>query len=201
MQLVSWRGGATPVAFLSREGSQYPMSWSPDGRRVLFEEPNPGTGSDLFVIALEADTVIQPFLVSDAQEKSGRFSPDGNWIAYMSIEDGREDVYVRPYPGPGPRYRVSANGGRTPLWSADGRELYYWDGTRAMAVEIQTVPFAVGSAVPLFGGPYDFTQEPNWDVSPDGRFVMVKADPATTREFKVVFNWFEELDLLALGRP
>ena len=116
-------------------------------------------------------------------------------VAYASDVSGIEEVYLLPFPGPGHRHTVSVGGGTDPRWSSDGTELFYRSGTRIWAVDLRTSPtVAVGSPHMLFvAGQYDFSQTLNWDVGPDGRFVMVKGDPSALRQFQVVLNWFQEL--------
>jgi eukaryotic-like serine/threonine-protein kinase len=82
-----------------------------------------------------------------------RFSPDGHWIAYDSRESGRDEIYVRPYPGPGGKWQVSTDGGTEVVWNRNGRELFYRSGTKMMAVEVNTVPtFSAGKPTQLFDG-------------------------------------------------
>jgi serine/threonine-protein kinase len=122
-------------------------------------------------------------------------------MAYTSNESGRAEVYVRPFPEVNKdKWQVSTSGGNSPLWSRDGRELFYRSGDSAIAVAVQTEPtFKCGKPVPLFRGTYVFMY---WDISPDGkRFLMMKetaatakpAAPETPRKINIVLNWLEEL--------
>jgi hypothetical protein len=124
------------------------------------------------------------------------FSPDGRWVAYASDVSGIYEVYVLPFPGPGRRHTVSVGGGVEPRWSRDGGELFYRSGNRIWAVEVRTSPaLTVGAPQVLFvTDQYDFSQTTNWDVGPDGRFVMVKGDPSALRRLQVVLNWFQEVE-------
>jgi serine/threonine-protein kinase len=184
--------------------SQYvqgPNSWSPDGQLLAFNEFSPVTGADIWVLRL-SDHKAQPFLQTKANETSAQFSPDGRWMAYVSDESGRNEVYVQPYPGPGGKRQISTDGGGEPVWNPNGRELFYRNGDKMMAVDILTQSaFTAGKArllferqyVPAsFAAPYR-----NYDVSPDGqRFLMVKANEQTDAaptQINVVQNWFEEL--------
>ena len=143
--------------------------------------------------------VSQPlFLQTRFNEEAPAFSPDGAWIAYASDESGRNEVYVRPYPGPGGKIQVSTDGGEGPLWSGDGKELFYSRGRAMMTVEVTTDPnLRVGAPSKLFEVPYflqDFTV--NYDVAPDGQsFLMIKrrGRSGRTQELHIVLNWFEEL--------
>ena len=113
----------------------------------------------------------------------------------MSNISGANEVYVRPYLAEGASQPVSLRGGVEPRWSPSGSELIYRSGTRIMSIAVQTVPTfkVIGAAHVVFSGPFDFSQEDNWAPSPDGSFIMVKADPTTGRQFRVVFNWFDEV--------
>ena len=97
------------------------MSWSPDGQLLAFVEINPTTGYDIWVLRL-GDRKAQPFLRTPFNEGAPRFSPDGRWLAYVSDESGRYEIYVQPYPGPGGKWQISTEGGTEPLWNRNGRE-------------------------------------------------------------------------------
>jgi serine/threonine-protein kinase len=185
--------------------SKSPNSWSPEGRVLIFSHAVqfPPTGWDLLILDTEANEGPQPFITSPNHECCARFSPDGKWLAYVSGELGRNQVYVRPYPGPDIKFSVSeeAEGGGEPVWSPDGRELFYRSGDRMMAVSIQTEPtFRAGRPEVLFEGSYRTTPIPAglqyYDISPDGqRFLMIKRERELA-QINVVLNWFEELKRL-----
>src|SRR5579864_272487 len=196
-QLADGSGGLERLA--TTEYDHYPMSWSPDGQLLAFVEINPTTGYDIWVLRL-GDHKAQPFLRTPFNEGAPRFSPDGRWLAYVSDESGRYEIYVQPYPGPGGKWQISAEGATEPMWNPNGRELFYRNGDKMMAVDIATQPsFSAGKPKVLFEGPYQLlgVANPNYDVSPDGqRFLMLKpseqAEAAPT-QINVVLNWFEEL--------
>jgi Tol biopolymer transport system component len=187
-------GEAEPL--LTRENSQFPMSWSPDGKTLAFTERNPDTGEDVWVLSLEGDTA--PLLNSPFNEGAASFSPDGLWLAYVSNESGREEVYVQPYPGPGKRWQISNQGGREPAWSTDGQELFYRNGEEMMAVSVETKSeFKAGTPSTLFKGRYVHEIWPNYDVSPDDqRFLMIKEAEEGQDQINVVLNWTDELKRL-----
>ena len=131
-----------------------------------------------------------------------RLSPDGRWLAYTSNEPGRIEVFVQPFPGSGGRSQISIDGGTEPVWSRDGRELFFLSGDKMMAVQITTAPtFKAGTPRLLFEGRYVFG--PNgvaaYDVAADGqRFLRVQPmhpDPPLN-QIQVVLNWTEELKRL-----
>jgi serine/threonine-protein kinase len=161
----------------------------------------PATGMDVWIIDLGGDRTPHPFLNTRANEFHPAFSNDGRWLAYASDQSGREEVYVRPYPGPGRVVQVSIGGGAEPLWSPSRDELYYRsiDGLRVMRVPFRTEPgFAAQAPQLLFEGPF-VTCCPwgrTYDITPDGeRFLMIRDAENRTAplEFEVVLNWFEEL--------
>ena len=196
-QLADGSGGLERLA--TSDFIDVPQSFSPDGQLLAFHEVNPTTGNDIMVLRL-SDRKVQPFLRTPFNESDPRFSPDGRWMAYMSDESGRYEIYVQPYPGPGGKWQISTDGGTKPVWNPNGRELFYRNGNKMMAVEITTKPnFALGNPHVLFERPYILANVPisNYDVSPDGRrFLMVKPTEqaqAAPTQINVVLNWFEEL--------
>jgi Tol biopolymer transport system component len=211
-QLADGSGGLERLT--KGDYTQIPMSWSPDGHVLAYFEVNPTTGYDLWVLLMDDLSATsgqvpsassgqtrkaQPFLRTPFNESVPRFSPDGRWLAYISNESGRYEVYVQPYPGGG-KWPISTEGGTEPVWNPNGRELFYRSGSKIMAVDISTQSgFTAGKPHTLFEGPYEPAPltAPNYDVSPDGqRFLMLKpaeqAQAAPT-QINVVLNWFEEL--------
>jgi eukaryotic-like serine/threonine-protein kinase len=196
-QLADGSGGLERLN--TSENLQVPMSWSPDGQLLAYIEFNPTTGYDIWVLRM-SDRKAQPFLRTQFNESVPRFSPDGHWLAYISDESGRYEIYVQPYPGPGGKWQISTEGGTEPVWNPNGRELFYRDGDKMMAVDIGTQSgFAAGKPRVLFEGQYAPTPgtSPNYDVSSDGqRFLMLKPNEqaeAAPTQINVVLNWFEEL--------
>ena len=167
-----------------------PTAWLPDGR--VIGHSYAGQRADIVTFHV-GDSVVTPLLASDALENQAAVSPDGRWLAYTSDVSGAREVYVRPFPGLGNAIAISSSGGVEPRWSRDGAELYYRNGQDIMAVSARTRPAFSGKPQRLFGGGYDFLQDDNWDVGPDGRFLMVKADPNAGTQFLVVLNWLDEL--------
>jgi serine/threonine-protein kinase len=183
-----------------QSGNHVPRSWSPDGQFLAFHVPGPETQRDIWVLRM-SDHKAEPFLRTRFVEGAPAFSPDGRWIAYISNESGRPEIYVQPYPGPGGKWQISTEGGSEPVWNPNGRELFYRSGSRMMAVDVTSQPtFAAGRPRMLFEGEYFAVQFPltsaAYDVTADGqRFLMVKETQAPTAvtQINVVLNWFEEL--------
>jgi serine/threonine-protein kinase len=198
------------------------FSWAPDGKQLAYTAQT-GSQHDIWVLTLNDQTPgekpsMKPFLNSAASGFSPKFSPDGRWMAYVSGESGRPEVYLHGYPQ-GERLAVSTDGGNGPVWRRDGKELYFQgsvDGVpkmMAVAVTPDGASLRLGKPVPLFNlrvtGPTGVVQQyassvnsgATYDVLPDGRFLMVRGpDPTSTREIVVVQNWFEELKRLAPGK-
>ncbi|MEE8146311.1 MAG: hypothetical protein V3T24_01805, partial [Longimicrobiales bacterium] len=180
---------------------QYPTSWSPDGQTLAYYENHPETARDLWTRTAEGDP--QLFLNTPAQDRAPAFSPDGRWLAFVSDKSGMDEIYVRPFPGPGQEFTISTGGGKEPVWSRDGSELFYRSADDLMVVTVDLgATFGAGTPRPLFADPYARDNSgagiggvPNYDVTPNGqRFVMVRgASSAGPDSVIVVTNWFEEL--------
>jgi hypothetical protein len=151
---------------------------------------------------MAGDRKPRSVIVKEARQVAPQFSPDGQWLAYGSNESGREEVHVQPFPGPGRRVLISTDGGTEPRWSRNGRELFYRNADKFMAVDVRTQPtFFAGSPRLLFQGRGvpGSTSATGFDVSLDGqRFLMVELvefQPRVTL-IEIVMNWFEELKRL-----
>ncbi|HUV14682.1 MAG TPA: hypothetical protein VMY18_13645, partial [Acidobacteriota bacterium] len=184
------------------EGEQYHSNAvSPDGQTLLLHAHN--ESEDALTLQLDGHSEPQSWLATAFSDVGTAFSPDGKWIVYVSDESGQSEIYVRPFPGPGGRTKVSTDGGNQPMWKASG-EIFYKQDDRMMAVQIQTEPeLNMGRPRELFTGQYVYGNVgpfPSYDVTPDGqRFVMVKEGGktgATRQEIILVLNWFEELKRL-----
>jgi serine/threonine protein kinase/Tol biopolymer transport system component len=197
-QLADGSGGLERLTI--SDPSQFPRSWSPDGQLLAFHENSPTTGFDLWVLPVDDPArEARPFLRTQFNEGAPAFSPDGHWLAYVSNESGRDEIYVQPYPGPGGKWQISVQGGTEPVWNRNGRELFYLSGGKMMAVQITIQPaFAAGNPRILFEKQYAETRSRSYDVSPDGqRFLMLQpvgAQEQDSTQINIVQNWFEELE-------
>ncbi len=175
-----------------------PISWSPDGTLLAFTEDAANRNRSIWTLSIK-DRKAQPFGQSLRRENSPQFSPDGRWIAYDSTESGRNEIYVRPFPGPSGKYQISTSGGTEPVWNPKGHELFYRNRDKMMAVAVTTQPtFSASEPRVLFEGAYVLSPRsaPDYDISPDGqRFLMLKPTDQAPRpeQINVVLNWFEEL--------
>ena len=161
--------------------------------------------NDLLVFSIQ-DQEVTPFVATPFRESDGRFSPDGKWIAYVSDESGQPEIYVQPFPGPGGKLRISTSGGSMPIWSHDGRELFFIaPGGRLMRAGIKLGPeFEIEVPQLLFvtqikqiEGSLVFPQM--YDVSPDGQRFLINTllEEEDASPITLVINWFEELKRLA----
>ncbi len=191
----------------------HPFSFSRDGKTLVMQEVVTQTNVDLGILPMEGDRTRKPLLQTEYVEAQPKISPDGRWVAYHSTESTgvalKGEVYVRPFPEVNKgKWQVSTSGGGAPLWSPDGRELFYLsEDNSVMAVAMETKPtLSFGTPRVLFRsmnlgiGMYNGTP---WDIHPDGkRFLMIKP-PASTGalpaavgprpKINIVVNWIEEL--------
>lgn len=168
-----------------------PMSWSKDGRRLIYQSVD--SVSYLKVLPLESDRGPATLLKQEFDDREGTFSPDGNWVAYLSNETGREEVYVRafsPSDSASSGKLVSTDGANNPHWRADGKELIYLGSNRnLMAVDVETgSTFQAGRPRVLFQLPLGADV---WDVTSDGKrfLVAVPLAEAAPPPFTVILNW------------
>jgi Tol biopolymer transport system component len=161
-----------------RPGTEWPTDWSQDGH-VLFTHVTPDGEMDIWAQSIAGDTA-RPYVATAAREFGARVSPDGRWAAYTSNETGRNEVYIQPYPSPGPKTPVSVGGGNGPVWRGDGRVLYFWQTGQPgqlFAVRVDGGAgsrLSVGKPTRLFSASYIENFQPNYDASRDGtRFVVV----------------------------
>jgi Tol biopolymer transport system component len=201
--------GSGPVQQLTRSPHTHlPNSWSPDGRWLAYTEVHPNQLGDLWLLpnpqSSGAETKPRVFLQTPFDERDAKFQPGSGarLLAYTSNESGRYEVYIQSISGGaadrGSRWQVSPDGGSEPVWATDGRELYYREGDKMMAVEIRTTPsIAAGKPRLLFEGFYErgILGTSAFDVAPDGWFVMARGaqheSPPT--QLRLVTNWFAEL--------
>jgi serine/threonine-protein kinase len=197
---IYWKSadGTGPEERLTQaQATQVPTSIAPDARTLVYAQADAKTGFDLWLLSL-ADRRTTPFLQTPFNERQAMFSPDGKWLVYTSDESGHDEVYVRPYPGPGSRIRISTDIGSDPRWSPNGHELFYRRGDVVMRAAITTTP------VVTVGVPAAFATAPtiasgfglDYDVATDGRRLVVLSDKGMARmttELSVVLNWFSEL--------
>ena len=188
-----------------------PGSFSPDGRLLAYVELDPTTRRDIWLLSLGDQGAPRAFLQTSFNEFMPSFSPDGRSLAYVSDQSGRNEVYTQPFPGPGERWQISTDGGTEPVWTRDGRELFYRNLDKVMVVAMGTQPrVSPGKPSLLFQGPFlnagdlpALSGSRQYDVTPDGRaLLMVKPSEQelAAAPIQFVVNWFEELKRLVPAR-
>ncbi len=195
--LRSADGSGESQPLLSRGPNDYAKAWTSDGAMVVLATMAEGL-ADISLLSLEEDRSVTELLSGPADEREPALSPDDRWIAYVADDSGRDEVYVQSFPALGSKVTISVDGGTEPLWSPDGKTLFYRHGYRLMAVDVEPGRL-LSAGVPriLFEGPYLLRRGRNYDVTPDGRqFVMVRTAEKSSVEFYVVLNWLEELERL-----
>jgi serine/threonine-protein kinase len=178
---------------------QAPNAFTPDGTSLVYTEQRPETGADLFMLSVAGGTV-QPLLQTRFAESAAAISPDGRWIAYQSNRSGSAEVYLAAFPAMSSPVQVSSDRGSNPVWSADGRRLYFNRGGFDATIEVVEVDGRAQQSVSrarsmgrfsLAGG--------SFDVLPDDRILFVSGtgNDGSVSEVRVVLNWLDELRRLA----
>ena len=203
--------GSAEERLMSGKRFNFPTSWSPDGKHILITAGSESGYVVVQQIQIEGDRKEQTLLQGAFNVGGARFSPDGRWVAYVSDESGRSEVYVRSYPEAGTRVQISVEGGTQPVWSRNGRELFFRNGDDMLAVSIRLSPsLGAGKPETLFtrqvlddsSGPA-YGMVADYDVSTDGqRFIMRKQNLDTSQipTARIVLNWFDELKRLTMTR-
>jgi Tol biopolymer transport system component len=184
-------GTGNPELLYERPLLTTATDWSRDGRFVIFHTLDPTTGVQIWVLPLSGDRKPYPFLQSPSNGAGGKLSPDGRWLAYQSNETGRLEIYVQAFPGKESKWPVSVKGGTGPIWSRDGKELFYIEAdNKLMAVDVKSgARFEHGVPKPLFEA--RMVPQSGFDVSPDGKrfLLVVPLEQAANPPMTVVVNW------------
>jgi Tol biopolymer transport system component len=196
----SGKSGPVPAGLIN----DYPSSPGPDPDTILDVRIQPETSGDIFLMSISGKFQPKPLLATPAYEGGPQLSPDGHWMLYQSNESGQPEIYVRRYPAMDRQWQVSEGGGVQARWSSTSREIYYRGGQRMMAVAFDSAGAqpTFGKPAALFADEYDFGQGlsiPNYDVTRDGRFIMLRRGSHGS-SLRVVIHWAEELkQILAAG--
>ncbi len=196
--VLRWRpdGSGLPDTTIALSPTEnYPTDVSAGDSLLVYYGGPDARDQDIYVLNLRTKATRR--LELRGNQRGGRLSPDGRWLAYNSTENGPSEVIVRPWPSLEPRTVVSAQeGGEEPVWSRDGKSLFYRNGSRIMAVRVTPGPTFVRSApTVLFSGSYprDVYGDQSYDVAPDGRFLMIRLAPDARVDVHVILNWEAEL--------
>jgi len=202
---IFWKsldGTGAEERLVATDRPSFPFAWTRGGV-LIFVRSDARTLQDVWLFGGDQKEKRTPFLETPFAEGGPALSPDGRWMAYVAGESGRNEVYVRPFPGAGEKVTISTDGGNEPVWSPTGREIFYRSGDAMMSVSVSTGPtLNPGKPQRLFEKPYEPTQAlwANYDVAADGqRFLMLKTveRPEAPAQINVVMNWYEELKRLA----
>ncbi|MBK5255519.1 MAG: serine/threonine-protein kinase [Vicinamibacteria bacterium] len=193
IRMKAANGSGEEVDILKSREFQLADSWHKDGRRLAITDAQKSI--DVRILDTGPNGGVTPLFASPtAGESAAAFSPDGRYIAYQSTETGTDEVIVETFPPGGGKWQISVTGGITPVWARDGRTLFFVTGQSLMAVDTDLRGvLQAGTPRLLFTGPYDLRMviQRNYDVGPDGRFVMVKRQPSasTLAELLVLDGW------------
>ena len=203
-------GAGVEERLVTSDQRKTPLSWSADGRFLLYQSADQANNLDLWIMPMMGDRTPSVFLKTPFREGYGAFSPDDRWVAYMSNESGTMEIYVRPFVPPGAAgtaagaaagQLVSTAGGIHPVWRPDGKELYYLNPAGAMMAAPITVTgstLAPGAPVMLFptriigGGLDTMAQRRQYDVAPDGRFLINTVLDSGVVPITLLQNWNPE---------
>jgi Tol biopolymer transport system component len=168
---------------------EFALDWTRDGKFAVVVRQDPKTDDDLWVLPMSGDHTPRPIVNTPFSELDARVSHDGRWLAYTSNESERYEVYVTPFPTSGERWKVSTNGGEQPTWRRDGRELFYRQGTKLMAVSVASGrDFAAGTPTMLFEG-LRTDSGLSYDIALDGRFLVNRLVERTDAPLTLVTDW------------
>jgi serine/threonine-protein kinase len=207
-----WRTTTSRLSWIAADGSSdqpetirsvddlaSPLDWSPDGAFLLYGVTK--VPARINVLSL-SDGKAGPWLATQFSDWGGRLSPNGRWLAYATDQTGALEVWVRPFPGPGAPVRISSNGGRLPMWSRDGKELFFSNGPQLLSARVTADGPEFRAAAPqlLFTGGFthnDSDADMRFiDVAPDGRFLMIEPEPSAQASIVVSPHWAQELKRL-----
>jgi Tol biopolymer transport system component len=202
-------GAGDALRLTESKNEKNAQSWRPDGKVLAFYQLNAGSSWDILTLPVEGNEKSgwklgepQPFLNSPFSEITPAFSPDGRWLAYQSDESGNNEVYVRPFPGPGGKWQISTGGGHFPDWCRSGKELFYsTPDNKIMVATYAASGDSFRADKPRLWSPGQFTSRAftrNFDAHPDGkRFAVLKApgtgDAPPVNKVSFILNFFDEL--------
>jgi serine/threonine-protein kinase len=201
---VARMDGSDEQRLTSSKRADVPTSWTPDSRKLAITSGAESGFMEVRVVSIEGDHSIEKLISGPFNAGGAQFSPDGRWVAYVSDESGRNEIYARQYQEPANRVQISVNGGTQPMWSRNGRELFFRNGNELLAVNV-TLGSNVTASKPVVlfsrampestsGRMYKLSSD--YDVSSDGqRFIIPKSNPesADNPRARLILNWFSEL--------
>ena len=195
--------GGPEEPLLTGDGDETPIGWTPDGKRLLVKVSEPDGSYPIKLLTIGEGGKLPTVVAPPAYVLGANVSRDGRWLAFSSVSSGASEIYVQPFPGPGKAIRVSRAGGRQPLWSPDGREIFFRRGDEiiALSFRIEAESFIAGDERVVLKAPtVDESSGPL--ITPDGkRFLILErtAEPQPP-QLRVVLNWTTEVDQKAAAR-
>jgi eukaryotic-like serine/threonine-protein kinase len=191
-------GSGPPGPLFSGPGSNEEALQSRDGRWVVFRTGDRGRSqnTDILYFPTANPAAVQPFVSSRFNERSPALSPDGRWLAYTADNSGQDEIYVRPFPGPGGLVQVSASGGSEPVWARSGRELFYRNGTDVVAAELELGPTVRvrDRRILIASGAYNFNgNHAQYDVLPGDSLFVFSRTGGDAVQMVLATNWLDEL--------
>jgi dipeptidyl aminopeptidase/acylaminoacyl peptidase len=185
--------GTPEEVLLKSEWPKFPSSVSADGRFLLYTVNNTGTSSDIWSLQLTGDRTPREFVKSSFHARDGQFSPDGKWVAYQSDESGRNEIYVRPFPGPGEQIQLSPGGGTQVRWGQRSAEVFYIAADQRLnAVPVRIAAndtLSLGSPKPLFQVSANRQLGLQYVVSADGQRFLLNTQTADPPAITMILNW------------
>jgi Tol biopolymer transport system component len=187
-------GTREPEPVLLSPEPKFSSDWSPDGKYISYTVQTKERGFDVMALPMTGDKTPVPIAATKFNELFARFSPDGKFVAYQSDESGRSEIYLQEFPDAHNKLQVSTSGGGAAYWRRDGKELFYRNGPRVMAVSIQTSPtMTIGTPTELFQAPFaqGVTVRSRLLPSADGQKFLILASPnrEVSQPASVVLNW------------
>jgi len=185
-------GTGRPQLVPTPHGRNYPSDWTPDDQYIVFDHNVASRPVSIWMVQSDGKGEARPIVEATFDASGGRVSPDGRWLAYESNETGQDEVYVQPFPAPGPRVRISTASGGAPSWTRNGRELVY--RVFGQTEQLVGVELTLGAAVGI-GARRVLLRDANmllriadYDVTSDGRRVVAVIAPPSPNRFAVVLD-------------
>jgi len=203
-QRADGTGAAEELAKPQEQVGYVPNSVSPDGKTLLLGAP--ANGGDIWTLSLDGDHNPKSLISGEANQSQAYFSPDGRWVAYVSAESGQPELFVQPFPPTGAKYQITTTGAISPLWSPDGKQIFYivasGDTLQLSSVDVHTQPtfgFANPTTLPIDKtAPRGNLVRP-YDITPDGKQLLIvyrdsnAPDKPAQTQIRITLNWFSEL--------
>jgi serine/threonine protein kinase/Tol biopolymer transport system component len=170
-------------------GPQYPLDFTPDGKSLIYQELKANNGLDLLILPMTGDRKPYPFAQTQFNEQYARISPDGKWVAFVSDQTGRREIYVQSWQG-GERIQISNRGGTFPHWNSNGKELFFLSDRKMISVAVKIgEKFEASAPVELFQ-----SEVTEFEVAPDGqRFLIRTTEGVPPLPLTVATGWLAKL--------